>query len=546
MIPNNNVLNYTTMRSIKLILPFLLLLLSFYKSGAQTTGQERPNVIFFIADDMTRDMFNFLPESKGENLTPNLDKLSKKGTILMGQHVSSTVCTPSRYSVLTGKYASRAHNPGFLRQTKKNDGQRVVEWNTHILPSDTSLAKILKHNGYRTGAVGKNHVIEVKGWEDIPLSADTANDRVMEQQRENYRLTVEAFKKTGFEYADGIFYENPDFNGPRALAVHNLDWTTEAALEFLQQQDDRPFFLYFATTLPHGPKEADRSWNADRRITPIGVLEEAPDVLPDKSIIQERLNEAGIKVNNDNANLLWLDDALGALIKGLKEEGLYDNTIIFFFNDHGQFAKGTVYQGATCNPSIVWKSDGFKVGHETDALLSNVDFTPTILDFANVDFTNCSFDGESFVDVLEAEEFEGRESLYFEIGYSRGIRKGRYKYIALRYPDWVKELTLKDRKRILAAYNKKLKLRGRKPNNTDPTAPFGHVQIIPGGGDAEFFATQRYPNYAERDQLYDLEKDPHEKTNLADDPEYRKVLKQLKAELSDYIESLPGKFGEFD
>jgi arylsulfatase A-like enzyme len=517
---------------------FILLVLAGLGFGKTVSSQnKKPNIIFFIADDMTRKMCNFLPEGKGKNLTPNLDRLSEEGTILMGQHVASTVCTPSRFNCLTGKYASRAINPEFLNQSRENNNQRVVEWNTHIMPD--------KEAGYFTGAVGKNHVIEVKNHVRVPYNADFSDSNVKMKQLANYQKTVEAYKQCGFEYAGGLYYDNPIFNGPKALAVHNLDWTTEAALQFLDKKDNRPFFLYFATTIPHGPVDAKRAWNADRRVTPVGLLDEAPSCLPDKSTIPTRIKEAGLQVNDLTCNMLWLDDAVGALLTKLEEDGELDNTIIFFFNDHGQFGKGTVYQGAVSNPSVVWRSNGFKVGNICETSVSNVDFTPTILDMAGVDLQGHEFDGKSFVPVLEGEGGYENESLYFEIGYSRGVRKGKYKYISVRYPQWVHDITPEERVKILKKYNKKLLSRGKKPNNTDPNAPFGHVQIIPGGGDAEYYASKRYPNYSDIDQLYDLGADPKEKINLFNDPDYKMVVEEMQEELKKHIATIPGGFGEF-
>jgi arylsulfatase A-like enzyme len=527
----------------------IIVVVGLFLFSGKTTGQAkkdvRPNIVFFIADDMTRDMFNFLPEGKEKNLTPNLDRLAHEGTILMGQHVSATVCTPSRFNVLTGKYASRANNPGFLNQTKKNEGQRAVEWNTHILPGEANMALLLKANGYFTGAVGKNHVIEVEGWKDVPLTADWKDDKVKKRQRANYDKTVKAYLECGFDYAGGIFYENPDFNGPRALAVHNLDWTTQAAMEFLDRTGEDPFFLYFATTLPHGPQKAERAWNADRTITPIGKLDEAPDVLPHQSTIPKRLKEAGIKVRDPKANLLWMDDAIGAVLHKLEELEKLENTIIVFFNDHGQFAKGSIYQGATENPSLIWKKGGFKVGQKCETLVSNVDFVPTILELAGLENRKYQFDGISYAQVLNGEKEQARESLYFEIGYTRGVRMGDYKYMVLRYPDWVHQMSDSKRRQILDEYNQKLAIRGKGPNNLDHLAPFGHVQIIPGGGDAEFPATQRYPHYAEADQLYHLKNDPNESRNLFNDPAYVKVVEVMQQELMKYVQDIPGKFGEF-
>ena len=153
-----------------------------------------------------------------------------------------------------------------------------------------------------------------------------------------------------------------------------------------------PFFLYFATTVPHGPNEADRSWNANPLITADGYMDEPLNVLPPRKSIPKRLKKAGLS-GKGKENLLWLDDSLGALIKKLEQHNLIDNTLIFFFNDHGQKAKGTVYQGGVHNPCIVWRKDGFKCGNVSKAQISNVDFAPTILDYAGVNYSEVEFDG---------------------------------------------------------------------------------------------------------------------------------------------------------
>ena len=93
----------------------------------------------------------------------------------------------------------------------------------------------------------------------------------------------------------------------------------------------------------------------------MGYLDEAPNVLPARNTLSERLKEAGI-TERGKENVLWLDDAVGALLDKLEEHGILDNTIIFFFNDQGQHAKGTLYQGGLLNPSIIWKSGGFECG----------------------------------------------------------------------------------------------------------------------------------------------------------------------------------------
>ena len=115
-----------------IIVSLLLLLLGF--SHPLQAQESPPNIIFFIADDMYPDMFNNLPEGEGKNLTPNIDRLAKEGSYLGNLYVASPVCTPSRYNVLTGNYASRASNDAFTKFTEKNEGQTVIQWNSFIKP----------------------------------------------------------------------------------------------------------------------------------------------------------------------------------------------------------------------------------------------------------------------------------------------------------------------------------------------------------------------------------------------------------------------------
>ena len=125
--------------------------------------QKRPNVLFLITDDQFKDMMNWLPEGKGKNLTPNTERLAKEGTIMLRQYVTSPVCTPSRYSCLTGLYPSRSTSPHFLSSTEQAGGQTVVQWNAFITDEKTTMPRKFREAGYFTGIVGKNHVIDTPG-----------------------------------------------------------------------------------------------------------------------------------------------------------------------------------------------------------------------------------------------------------------------------------------------------------------------------------------------------------------------------------------------
>jgi arylsulfatase A-like enzyme len=510
---------------------------------AEGATASRPNIVFFIADDMQRYMFNCLDEGQEPYLTPNLDRLAAEGTLMMEQYVSAPVCTPSRFTCLTGRYASRSESPRFT-STIERDGQSVVGWNTKILPGQVTLPSLLQQAGYRTGMVGKNHTIDAPGRKKIGYQENPNDPAVHARLQADQELLCEAMTKGGFDYAAAIYDNNPDGNGPRDLAVHNLDWITQAGLTFIEESKDEPFFLYFAVTVPHGPGNADRSWNADRRATAAGFLDEPLQVLPPAHTLPERLKDAQLPADDQRANMLWLDDALGALIDKLEEHGLDENTVVFFFNDHGQGAKGTLYQGGISNPSIVWRKGGFPCGSMSRVRVSNTDFAPTILDLAGAAQPEDLFDGASFRLALEGRTDPIHESLYFEMGYTRAVIKGKWKFLALRYPKRAQQLSLEERAEVLKKFNAKQREHTKRVITTDPAAPFSHISLIPGGGGAEAASTGKYPGYYDPDQLYDLSQDPRERRNLARDPEYAGVLKDMKRELQRHLDGLPGGFAE--
>lgn len=288
---------------------FLLLFSALLTGCSSVSEHPTPNIVFFIADDMYPEMFNCLPEGNGRNLTPNLDRLAREGTLLSRQYVVSPVCTPSRFNCLSGRYASRARNREFLNKTAHEEGQTVIQWNSFITREDSILPHYLKGLGYATGIVGKNHVIEAHGIYQFPdYQADPTEPDIKQKVEENYQKVEDAILASGFDYAGGLYHNNPNFIGLAKLAVQNLDWITEAGLDFIEKNKGTPFFLYFATTVPHGPTGADRSWNADPRITARGILEEAPKGMPVRNTIPERVKEAGLEgTNRVNTSIMQSD-----------------------------------------------------------------------------------------------------------------------------------------------------------------------------------------------------------------------------------------------
>ena len=515
---------------------------------AKTVEQKKPNVIFFIADDMTPEMFNALPEGKGKNLTPNIDRLTREGVFMVNQRVVSPVCTPSRYNSLTGNYASRAVNDKFVENTQRNEGQTVVNFNPHIVPGrNKTMGSYFQEMGYKTGFVGKNHVIDspsqINDNEKPNLYADPRDPKVKAGLDERHRLLQEDIKNCGFDFADSLYHNNPAWLGIKALNVQNMDWVAAAGVDFLEKYKDEPTFLYFATTLVHDPLGPEQSYDGDPKITAVGFLDEALDVLPARETLKTRIRDAGLE-GKEVTNLLWLDDALGALLQKLEETGKIDNTIILFFTDHGQHNKGTLYEGGVRSQSIIWRSSGFACGNTSDAMVSNIDFMPTLLDYAGYQNPNSLCDGMSFKAALENENYVERESMYHELGYARAVVKGEFKYITLNYPDYATNATAEERKKILDNYNEKRRSFGGEPINLDPTLPYGHLELYPGGGGAESETYGKKPAFFDSEQLYNIVTDPTESVNLVKNPEYAAKLTEMRQALKGHLSSVPGNFGE--
>jgi len=258
----------------------LVLLASNNLALPTAKADTRPNVLFIITDDQQRSEFNFLPEGRDEqgkprNLSPTIDRLAAEGVVFLNQYVSSPVCTPSRYSALTGTYASRS--PTFAKAAR-NGEQVNITWNSHIDRQTPNIARTLRQAGYFTGAVGKNHVIKFKSkgrkQESPADDADPRQPEVAAYYAEKHREQIEFFKACGFDFAASLYAGNLPGHTCKALEFHNVDWITKGVLDFLDEwkQTDKPFFLYMATTLNHGPGPANRKYTGNPLAAPAGLL----------------------------------------------------------------------------------------------------------------------------------------------------------------------------------------------------------------------------------------------------------------------------------
>ena len=515
-------------------LTIAFLTLSLLISAAH--GAQRPNILFIMTDDQWRPEFNFMPEGRDKdgkplNLTPTIDRLSSEGLILDRMYATSTVCTPSRYSVLTGEYPSRSQDKGFVQDMKEYGNQPNPHFNVHVTPGKANMGSVLKANGYFTGFAGKNHVLHsdkvkvpsVAKWRE----ADPFDPKTQEFLQGKQAAEVQSVLDNGFDYAASIYAGNVPGHMPIKMEAHNQDWITKGGLDFLElaAKQDKPFYLHFCSTLNHGPGPAGHKYSNNPLFTPAGVLEKELNVQPARDTIPKRLKAAGYDAKGAHADALWLDDGINAIISKLEAMDELDNTIIFFFVDNGMGAKGALYEGGAHVPAFVWARN-IKSGSRSEQLLSNTDFAPTIYELCGIPTASQpKMDGKSFTPILKGKDEPVHDAIHLQIGSSRAIIKDGYKYIAWRvHPNRESNFEI--------------------PPKGEPQ-PLYHIASTRGGRGLEKKIPKNYACYWDTDQLYDLEKDPNEQNNLANHPEYAQKLKILKKLLAEQLEDQPGTFAEF-
>lgn len=508
---------------------------------AETKRSRKPNILFIITDDQKLDSFGFINHKA---LTPNIDRLAVEGIYCRRGYVSSSVCTPSRYNCLTGRYASRSRAAKFIRGISE-EGQTWVHWNADVALDETNVAKALRDAGYATGIIGKLHGFELPGHSSsLSRRSDPHDPLVLQTLRNDQSLFAEALRGHGFEFAERLNRGNLASNKslPEPLRQHNPEWAVEGALKFIERNKDRPFYLYFATSLLHGPSPLE-SLKSDPRTTEAGFLPESPNVQPSRKSVLERAKQAGVR--DGLAPATWLDDSIGTMVKKLEELNLREDTLIIYFNDHGvEGGKGSLYEGGISTPIIFNWPRVIKPG-VCDELVSNIDFVPTILSACGVVRpNNMVVDGLDLMPLLTGRVNRTRDSLYCEIGHTRAVVTRKWKYLAFRVPPSRQQTKAERLSAIREYYTRNHE---KMPKRIDPEARITHIHRFPGGDGTEHGNALKFyaENYFDPDQLYDLEHDPMERTNLATDLEHQDILARMKAMLRDHLANVPGTFAEF-
>jgi arylsulfatase A-like enzyme len=426
----------------------------YYEVIAQTPATG-PNIIVINLDDVSGG--NYFGFEGRKCLTPTIDSLASNGINFTNAFCASTVCAPSRYALLTGRYASRNTSEAFLASWPPSEVPRFTTTNVELETDGQNIGAWLQQAGYRTGFVGKSHNLDssldaVGNWASLGMVAygqttNPANDPAVNgAMKHNYRVLCQRMRTYGFDFVGGFYFANLLELRNDYLNVHNQEWVTKNALDFIDENHNQPFFLYVAPTMIHGPLRNDLSpsLRANPAYTSAGYLpNEDYSFMPSRQSIINEVNGAGIS-DLTTARVTWIDYSIQAILNKLDQYGLRNDTLIVFTADQGwqtilgnPVVKGktSLYEAGMKIPLILYCPDRItSPGRTYTDLVQSIDLVPTFLELAGAtEIPGRPIDGKSLVPVLNGSNAALHDDVYCEIGYARGVRTLDWKYIELRY-----------------------------------------------------------------------------------------------------------------
>jgi hypothetical protein len=327
-------------------------------------------------------------------------------------------------------------------------------------------------------------------------------------------------QELGFSWAKNVYPSNT----PPPYSQHNPEWTTVAALEFIEENKDGPFYLHLCSTLLHGP---DRSWRKSMDhplVTGEGEVQSLPEVMTPRKELLKTITEKGFDPDSHVAGEAWIDDSLGAIFRKLKELEIDDNTLVIFAPDHGRDGKASVFSHGSCQvPMIMRWPKGIPAGKICEELVQNVDLVPTYFELGKAEKPKSyQIDGQSLAPLFEnGKANDWRDHLYLEMGAARATVTKDWSYIAVRHT-----------KEQIAAIKKAT------PQNLPKAMSYiGRLGIGVRGAD--------HPGFFEEDQLYHLKRDPKEMKNVAYNKAQATRMKEMRKLMQQDLEAIGRPFGEF-
>jgi arylsulfatase A-like enzyme len=397
---------------------------------SRTLGGDRPpNIVVIVSDDQGYGDLGCYGSK--EVKTPNLDKLASRGVRLTSFYVTWPACTPSRGSLLTGRYPQRNGTYDMFRNDLVDQDylyppeEYAISWEM-IGGMDTRevmIPRVLRKAGYVSGIFGKWDLGQLHRYLPLQRGFD-----------EFY-----GFTNTGIDYWTHERYGVPSMrrgNNPTTedKGTYCTDLFRREAVSFIERHKDRPFFCYVPFNAPHGASNLDRPRPGVQ--VPLDYLArhyESYDPKDANTKRAKRLRYMGATT--------YMDEAIGDILNTLDKHNLTENTIIVFFSDNGgsgsaadngplRGGKGQMFEGGLRIPCIVSAPGRIPEGTVCDEFLTSMEVFPTVCNAASISPPgSVVLDGFDMIPVLAGKKKSPREEMFWQRRGDKGARVGNYKWV---------------------------------------------------------------------------------------------------------------------
>jgi choline-sulfatase len=464
---------------------FLAWLLGLVLLPGVLAGQTRPNILWIVADDQVPYVMGAYGNKQVR--TPRLDRLAAQGMRFDRAFCTSPLCTASRQSFFTGLYPRTIG---------------VTQLKTSLPADAVTLAQVLKSAGYDTAAIGKMHFnSELKHGFDLRLDLEDHKAWLKAKGREPLPAGIEVQPDWKPFVDPAAVWLN---SACRPLGFVKADmagtWFAQRAAEYLSQPRQRPFFLMVGFYQPHSPFDFPVEYRGRHQAGEPSVPRPGPGddwQIPEVFRSLTDGEKQGI-IAAYYTSVEFLDETVGRVLDALDQSGKSRETLVIFLGDngyllgqHGRFEKHCGYEEAVRCPLLVRYPGRVKPGGQTAALVEFIDLFPTILDYAGLP-TPANVQGRSLLALLAGRTQRHRDQVFIE--YSENEEA------CVRTERW----------KLIYCTGKRLRTDG--------------------------FATG-HPLPGRTVQLFDLEQDPGEMTNVAARPENAELVVRLTAQLAEHLKS---------
>jgi arylsulfatase A-like enzyme len=432
--------------------------------------KSKPNFVFILVDDLGWNDLGCFGSEFYE--TPNLDRLARQGMRFTDAYAACPVCSPTRASIMCGKYPARIHLTDWIpgrqasRGPEPSDKLIPPEFNLQMALEEITLAEALKQDGYKTGFVGKWHLgQDEKYWPE---------HQGFDVNKGGWRRGAPYYRKYNPETDEwtgesGYFspYKNPRLeDGPPGEYL--TDRLTHESISFIDQHKNDPFLLYLSFYTVHNPLHGKEALveRFKQKAIDMGLDEKDPFVTNQPWMLKVGTGlwrERVLQSNAEYAAMVYsMDENVGRVLQKLDELGLSDNTVVFFMADNGGLStsegsptsnlplrggKGWLYDGGVRESMMIKWPGVTPPGSTCSEPVISTDFYPTMLEMAGLSLNpQQHMDGVSLVPLLKGQSLD-RDAIYWHYPhYSNqggkpggAIRSGDYKLIEF-YEDMTVEL----------------------------------------------------------------------------------------------------------